>query len=257
MTNPNSARRPGIRQAKIAELIAQRGKISVETLAQRFDTSTETIRRDLTALANAGQIQKIHGGAKAIGSHGEGVFDVRMRRNSLAKRLIAEKAITLVKPHQTIFMDTGSTTLICAEALCRIKNLTIITNSTRIAATFGAGSGAAKIYLLGGEYRADNAQTVGAQTIAEIGYYQADMAILTIGAITPLGASDYSNHEAMVARAMQNSSSKLTLLVDHSKFSQRAAFKVCPLENINFLVSNKKPDELLNQALLNANVEVI
>jgi DeoR/GlpR family transcriptional regulator of sugar metabolism len=64
--------------------------------------------------------------------------------------LIAEKITKLIMPRQTIFMDTGSTTLICAEALARVKGLKVITNSTRIAATFASATGEAEVYLLGG-----------------------------------------------------------------------------------------------------------
>jgi len=248
--------RPGVRQAKIFDFVTQRGEASVEVLARKFDASPETIRRDLTVLADAGQVRKIHGGARAATSHGEGVFDSRMRHNALAKRLIAEKVVSLVQPHQTLFMDTGSTTLICAEAMAKIKNLTIITNSTRIAATFAEGSGGSSVYLLGGLYRADNAQTVGSRAICEIGNYRADNAIITIAALDSRGASDFSNQEAMVARAMLQASAKTTVLADATKFNRSSSFNVCGLHDIDTLVTDKKPDEALSIALLDAEVDV-
>jgi len=256
MTGARKQIRPGIRQASIAEFVTKRGEASVDLLATKFDTSSETIRRDLTALANAGQLRKVHGGARALAAHGEGDFDTRMRRNTLAKHLIAEKMASLIKPHQTLFLDTGSTTLICAAALAKIKNLTIITNSTRIAACFAAGAGGADIYLLGGLYRGGNAQTVGAGTVSEIANYNADMAILTIGAIDPSGAMDFSNQEAMVARAMMQASARVAILADHSKFDKRAAFKLSGLSGIDTLVSDRAPVGALASALLAAGTDV-
>jgi len=229
----------------------------VDLLAEKFDTSSETIRRDLTVLADAGQLRKVHGGARAVISHGEGAFDARMRCNTLAKHLIAEKMAKLIKPRQTLFIDTGSTTLICAEALAKIKHLTIITNSTRIAASFAAGAGGADVYLLGGLYRGGNAQTVGAGTVSEITNYNADMAILTIGAIDGGGAMDFSNQEALVARAMMRASGQVAILADHSKFDKRAAFKLCGLSGIDTLVSDRAPGLALKTALLAAGTGIV
>lgn len=250
------SRRPRVRQAEICDLVAKRGEITVEALAVNFDASAETIRRDLTVLADAGRLRKVHGGARSVIARGEGEFGVRMRRNALAKRQIAEKLAGLITPHSTLFMDTGSTTLICAQVLARVKNLTIITNSTRIAEAFANGRGRAEIYLLGGRYRGDNAQTVGDAAARQIASYRADMAILTVGAIDERGVMDYSSHEAEVARAMIDASRKLTVVADHSKFMRSATFSVCALAEIDTLVTDQTPKAALGASLALARVEV-
>ena len=254
MTRKRNLVSPGIRQARILEVVSQKGEASVDQLAAKFETSNETIRRDLTALADAGQLRKVHGGARALAPRGEGGFAARMRRNTLAKHLIAEKTAKLIKPGQTLFLDTGSNTLICAEALAKIKNLTVITNATRIAACLAAGSGGATIYLLGGLYRGDNAQTVGA---AEVGSYQADIAILTAGAVNQAGMMDFSKQEAMLARAMAAASGRVITLADHSKLGKRAPFMACDLARINTLVSDRAPDAALTKSLRAAGVEIL
>jgi DeoR family glycerol-3-phosphate regulon repressor len=243
-----------MRQAEICEFITNRGEASVEVLAARFATSAETIRRDLGLLANAGLLRKVHGGAKAISAEQEGAFGVRMRRNSRAKKLIAERLAKLVKPGMTLFLDTGSTTLFCAQALARVKRLTVITNATRVAAALAEGSGGAEIYLLGGRYRGDNAQTVGVTALGEIDMYQADMAVLTVGAVDETGVSDFSNHESQVARAMIRASASLTVVADHTKFGRRAPFKVSNLDGIERIVANQAPGAALQQALTRAGV---
>jgi len=250
--------KPSIRQARIVELVSQQNAVTVEHLAADFNISPETIRRDLSILADAGRIRKVHGGARPAQLQEEGPFDDRMNRNALAKRVIAEKAARLISPGQTLFMDTGSTTLICAEVLSKIDNLTIITNSSRIAATFANGSGGARVYLLGGEYRADNAQSVGAITVEEIGRYNADCAILTISALDTCGAMDFSHEEAQVARAMVGASSRVVVAVDSTKFSQRTVFNVCELSQIDTLVVDAPPaDDELAAAIAAAEVEVV
>ena len=156
----------------------------------------------------------------------------------------------------TVFLDTGTTTLICAERLARIKNLTVITNSAQIAEVFAKGRGGADIHLLGGRYRGDNAQTVGGACIAQIGEYQADMAIITVGAIDGGGVTDFSSQEADVARAMIKASSTLTVVADHSKFDQTARFRLCDLEQLSALVTNQPPEARLRDQLRRASVEV-
>ncbi len=257
MTGRRANVRPVVRQAEICELVDRRGKITVEVLADRFDASHETIRRDLNILADAGRIQKIHGGARRTQVRDEGPFEERMMHNALAKQLIAEKIARIVQAGQTIFVDTGSTTLICASALARIRRLTVITNSTRVAATVSDGAGGADVFLLGGWYVGSNSQTVGPSTIREIEQYRPDHAIITVGAINENGAMDYSIDEAEVARAMIAKAHEVTIVVDHSKFKQRAAFKVCDLNQIDHMVTDKLPGNAFLSSLAHSNVEVL
>lgn len=250
--------KPSIRQARIVELVSQQSAVTVEGLAADFNISPETIRRDLSILADAGQIRKVHGGARAAQLQEEGPFKDRMNKNTLAKRVIAEKVARLVSPRQTIFLDTGSTTLICAEVLARIDGLKVITNSCRIASTFAKGSGGADVYLLGGQYRGDNAQSVGAITVEEVARYNADCAIITVSALDTCGAMDFSHEEAQVARAMIAASSRVAVVADSTKFNQRTVFNVCELSQIDTLVVDAAPtEERLAEAIAAAEIEVV
>ena len=258
MAGRRTSIKPSIRQARIVELVSQQSAVTVEGLAVDFNISPETIRRDLSILADAGRIRKVHGGARPTQLQEEGPFEDRMNRNALAKRIIAEKVARLVSPGETIFLDTGSTTLICAEVLAQIDRLTVITNSCRIAATFANGSGGARVYLLGGEYRADNAQSVGAVTAEEISRYNADCAIITVSALDTCGAMDVSHEEAQVARAMLAASSRVIVAADSTKFSQRTVFNVCELSQIDTLVVDTPPSEdELAETIAAAEIEVV
>jgi len=258
MAGRRTSIKPSIRQARIVELVSQQSAVTVEGLAADFNISPETIRRDLSILADAGHIRKVHGGARAAQLQEEGPFKDRMNKNTLAKRVIAEKVARLVDPRQTIFLDTGSTTLICAEVLARIDGLKVITNSCRIASTFANGSGGADVYLLGGQYRGDNAQAVGAITVEEIGRYNADCAIITVSALDTCGAMDVSHEEAQVARAMLAASSRTAVVADSTKFNQRTVFNVCELSQIDTLVVDAMPtDDKLAEAIAAAEIEVV
>ncbi|MDP3340025.1 DeoR/GlpR family DNA-binding transcription regulator [Frigidibacter sp.] len=247
--------KPKARQAGIAEAIGQEGQMSVEALADRFGVSAETIRRDLAQLAEGGLVQKVHGGAKRLRLLTEGSFQERMTQNAAAKRIIAEKLVQLVEPGDTLFIDTGSTTVIAAEALAPVGGFTVITNSLRIAQIFAAADRGNRVFLLGGGFNAGNDQTVGPVALAQIAAFQADHALLTVaGFDTAAGATDADFDESQIARAMIENADQVILLADSSKLGRKAAFRVCPARRVDMLVTEAEPDAALQGRLRAAEV---
>ena len=250
--------RPRERQLRITDLVRARGKVTVEELGREFETSVETIRRDLTFLSANGKIRKIHGGAVPLRDFGEGAFAERMQQNSDAKRSIAQCAQTLAAPGNCLFIDTGSTTLALAEALTMIDNLTVVTNSTAIARVISRGNSSTELYLLGGHYNEDNRQTCGPIALEQLGRFHADLAFLTAGAVSAdVGVMDYSSDEAEIASAMIARSDRVALLVDESKFNRAAPFVVASFERIDILVCDRRPTGSLALGLERDGVEVI
>ncbi len=247
-----------LRQTKIIEFIRKNEKASVDELAVLLDISRETIRRDLTALGNAGKIQKIHGGATLPRVFGEGSFQQRMLDNAEAKARIAEAAVKLFSAGETVFIDTGSTTLHFAEKLSEVSGLNIVTNSTEIANVISASTTGNRTFLLGGEFSPDNRQTVGTMAAMQVRSFRAHHAVLTIGGLDGrTGAMDYNIEEAQVAHAMIEQSESLTVLADSSKFNAIASFEVCPLARIDHLVCDAMPPKALAKALSVAGVKII
>lgn len=249
--------KPHERQPQIEAIIRQEGEVSVETLAARFDVSAETIRRDLGSLAELGRVQKVHGGAKrpwlvAEPSHGE-----REVASASEKAQIGRRLADTVQPGETLFIDTGSTTLAAAEALAAVPGLTIITNSCRLAERLAQAGSDAAIHLLGGRYGADNAQTTGQAVIEQIALFRADRAVLTVAAFDPeVGAMDASYDEAQVARAMIRHARRLTLLADATKFGRQAAYAVCGVGEVDQLISDGRLDKAHKEALRDKGVEL-
>lgn len=248
--------KPRDRQSNIAELIKREGQATVDDLAVRFEVSAETIRRDLGQLAEGGLVQKVHGGAKRPRLFAEASFEERMTEDAEAKRRIAHKLVDLLEPGDTIFMDTGSTTLICAQMLDEVAPLTVITNSVSIAQTV-AGSGAGStVYLLGGQFAGGNGETFGPLAIEQIGQFQADHAVLTVAAIDAgAGIMDANFDEAQVAREMMGRARQVCVVASAAKFDRLAAFRVCDLGDIDVLVSDLPPGPGLAAALAGAGVE--
>lgn len=247
--------RPNERRQHILGILRQRERISVDELARTLQTSQETIRRDLTELAEKGQVTKFHGGASlpASGEH-ENAFQTRMNEHSQEKRAVARYAAGLYEPGDSILIDTGTTTLFFAKELAKLNRITVITNSLLIAGSIGAGGN--RVFMIGGEYRPESEQNIGALAMEQIARFNAEHAVVTIGALSADGAFDFSIEETEITRAMIARTRYLTVIADSSKLGKRALFQVFPLERIDRLVIDRKPMGELAQALANAQVEV-
>ena len=247
--------RPTERRQHILELLRQRERISVDELARTLSTSQETIRRDLTALAEDGQVTKCHGGASLppSGEH-ENAFQTRMNEHSAEKRAVARYAAGLYAPGDSVLIDTGTTTLFFARELARLSRITVITNSLLIAGSIGASGN--RVFMIGGEYRPESEQNIGALAMEQIARFNAEHAVVTIGALSADGAFDFSIEEAEITRAMIARTRYLTVIADSSKLGKRALFQVFPLERIDRLIIDRKPMGELAKALADAHVEV-
>lgn len=249
--------KPHERQPQIEAIIRREGEVSVEMLAARFDVSFETIRRDLGFLAEQGRIQKVHGGARRPQLIRESSHEEREVTAADAKSAIGRRLADAIIPGETLFIDTGSTTLAAAEALAVIPNLTVITNSCRLAERLARASEDAIIHLLGGRYGLDNSQTTGVAVIEQLQTFRADHAILTVAALDPQeGAMDASLDEAQVARAMIRNARSVTILADSSKFGRQAAFAICATEDVDLIISDAQLDKAHREALREKGVEL-
>jgi DeoR/GlpR family transcriptional regulator of sugar metabolism len=249
---------PKTRRSRILDILNNEERASVDELAEKLKTSKETIRRDLTSLVRDGKIRKFHGGAQLSPRLEEGPFRQRMAENSSAKRAIARSAVELFQAGETLFVDTGSTTLYFAERLTELSDITVVTNSTEIARVLGQSNNRNRVFLLGGEYSADNQQTIGSLAISQVKTFRAHHVVLTVGALDcRSGVMDYNIEEAQIAKAMIAQAEKLTILADSSKLNRIASFEVCRLSSVYRLVCETTPTGSILQALNEAGVEMI
>ena len=242
--------RPKDRQQAIAAFVERQGEASVEALGAAFGVSAETIRRDLTRLAEGGAVLKVHGGARRPRPAAEGSFAERMADQAEAKAEIAARLAAQVRPGETLFIDTGSTTLAAAARLAEVPDLTVVTNSWRVAQAMGG----AEVLLLGGRFRADNGQTVGPETVRQIAQVRADAAVLTVTALDQGGPMDADLDEAQVARAMRENARRCIVLAHGAKLGRTAPHRICRLDQVDVLVCETAPDAALSAALREAGV---
>lgn len=250
--------KPIDRRERIAAIVKETSRVSVEDLARMLSTSHETVRRDLALLSERGVVRKVHGGAVHAQTALESPYGDRSLTAKGEKQAIANRAAQLFEPGDSLLIDSGSTTAAFAEALRRTGRFTVITNSIMVAKELWNSDKGSEVYLLGGRYSGENHETTGPHAIEEIRRLHADHAVLTIGAIDPSGIfMDYNADEAYIARAMMANARQTTVLADSSKLGRHALFQVCEARQVHRLVTNDVPPPPLREALRLAGVEVL
>lgn len=241
----------------MAAWIARAGEVSVETLSAHYNVSLETVRRDLSRLSDARLVRKVHGGARRAQLHSEPSFSVRMDEDAGEKQILGDKLCGEIGPGDTVFIDTGTTTLFACEALAEIDGLTVVTNSLLIAQKLGA-TGKQTVFLLGGAYGAANQQTLGPMVQQQIDCFQTDHAVLTLSGLDAEAGVTFSDaSEAEIARAMMARTGNVVFLAHTSKYTRRAAFRACGLEQIDTLLTSTPPPAPLTAALHAASVRMV
>jgi DeoR family transcriptional regulator, fructose operon transcriptional repressor len=168
------------RQQAIADLVAARGRLSVNALAEQYDVTTETVRRDLSTLERAGILRRVHGGAVPAGALAG--LEPKVADRDLAhggrKDRIAAQAVQLLPPTGgTVILDAGTTTARLAMMVPRELQLTVVTHAVPIAARL-AGSPSIRLHLLPGRVRPTTHAAVGEDTVAALDLLRVDVAFV-------------------------------------------------------------------------------
>ncbi len=220
------------RQAILAE-VSERSAVAADELAREFDVSVETIRRDLRDLQQRGLLDRVYGGATRLaGRSSEGSFAARSALNTSAKRAIAQLAVALIEPGETIVIDVGTTALEVARALPASWHGRVLTSSVPAALELAARDGI-ELLLCGGQVRGGDAACSGAHAEAFFAEFYADRAFLGSGGVHPeAGLTDYYPAEAVVRRTIIAQAAASYVLADSSKLGAIAVHRVCPLDRI-------------------------
>jgi DeoR family fructose operon transcriptional repressor len=255
------------RHEAIAAALQSAGRVSVADLADHFDVTTETVRRDLDALETAGLLRRVHGGAVPVerSSLVELTVAEREGQHGPEKTAIARAAMRLVPPTFTgsIALDAGTTSGAVATELARWEpstpgaTITVITNSVSIAATL-QHSEHVELHLLGGRVRGVTSAAVGTATVDQIGALRPDVAFIgTNGLSAGFGLSTPDEYEAAVKAAYVLAARRSVVLADAAKHGVEALMRFARLDEIDTLVTDQMPPADLGGALADADVEVI
>jgi DeoR family fructose operon transcriptional repressor len=227
----------------ILEKLKLNGKVTVNELADQTGVSAMTIRRDLQRLEDQGLLQKVHGAAVPSESTAkERAFSEKQTIQLLEKRMIAQVAIKLVKPGDTILMDAGTTVYEMAKMLKDIPGITVLTNDLHIAMELSSTN--VKLYYIGGEIEKDLGRSSGIKAFQFLEDIHVDTAFIGVTAINKdMLLCSYSMENAKLKLAMMNCADRKVLLADKSKFETNAFAQFGPLSQMNVLITDKKLDD--------------
>lgn len=248
------------RQQAMAQLVTERGRVSVNDIADRFDVTTETVRRDLSALERLGLVRRVHGGAVPASALAviEAGLGERDQSNTEAKDRIADAAVDLLPPNgATVLLDAGSTTSRLARRLPHDLRLSVVTHAVPVAARL-AGAANVDLHLLPGRVRATTQAAVGADTVVAIERLRADVAFVgTNGLSVGHGLSTPDRDEAATKRAMVAAARRVVCLADSSKVGTEASVRFAELAEVDVVVTDDGITTADRKALENAGVEVV
>ncbi len=209
------------RHEVIVAEVRRRGAVRVTELAALLGVSDMTVRRDLEVLDEAGLLEKVHGGAtlRDERSTDEPGFEAKSLRNTAEKHAIAMAAAALVRPATAVGITAGTTTWQLAYHLVDTANLTIVTNSVRVADVFHQAPRTDRTVVLTGGVRTPSDALVGPVAVAALRALHLDQVFMGVHGISERAGFTTPNlMEAETNRAFAAATEQLIVLADHTKW---------------------------------------
>ena len=230
--------------------------VRIADLAARFGVSTETVRRDLDELSRQGLVDRTYGGAApAISIHEPAVHE-RAHLRVAERRRIGACATEMIEDGDVLMIDSGSTTVHFAQQLAAAApRVTVLTNCLGVALALGPLN-ETRVVLCPGDYRVQEGGVFGPETAAFLQRFRATKAIIGASGLTTEGPVELDSAATWVKRAMIERAARRFLLIDESKLDALSIETVCPLGQIDDLVTSARPAAALRDALITAGVAV-
>lgn len=250
------------RQSEIMRLLLLERTLKTEDLAHRLNVSVETIRRDINAMVSDKIVRKVYGGIELAPDSRRitemAAWDARLAHCHAEKAKIAARALEYIPDGATIALDIGTTTYELSSLLGTKKDLTIITNSLRVATNMAQNTDHC-VYCIGGQMTRVEIVAGGMaardflNNFAAIDYYLCS----TDGITIENGMTEFDEAVVAVKRRLVEMSDQVISLIDHSKFGKKALFPTCSLQNLDLLITDAGIDSLYLKQLKSAKVNVV
>ena len=229
------------RQEEILELVRRRGFVSIDGLAQRYDVTPQTIRRDINQLCDIALLRRYHGGAGLPSSVENVAYATRQVLCLDEKQRIARLLAAQIPDQASLFINIGTTTEEVAKALLDHGNLRIITNNLNVANILSDKTDF-EVIVAGGVVRGRDHGIIGEATLDFIRQFKVDYGIIGISGIDSDGALlDFDYREVRVAQAIIANSRQVYLATDHSKFGRNAMVRLGDISQITALFTDRPP----------------
>lgn len=231
------------RRQLILHSIENDGAVTVSRLAISLGVSEMTVRRDLDILEKSGQVIKVHGGATAarMNKSVEPGFAAKVQLEQQAKVAIAKLATDMVQPGAAVALTAGSTTYAIAKNLVGIPNLTLITNSIRVAELFHDGVASdSEVIVLGGT-RTPSDALVGPMANHNISNLNIDLCFMGVhGMDAQAGITSPNLLEAETNRALAEVSRQFVVVADATKWGMVGLHTIAPLSEVSTLITDSR-----------------
>ena len=244
------------RRARLRELVRARRVVRLQEVCGELDVSTATARRDLEELEQRGELRRVHGGAVSVESRlEEPLFDDKTSLAAREKQRIAQAALQMIRPGETIYLDGGSTVLALARLLRDRTNVTVVTNSLRAAIEL-AGAGP-RLLLVGGELRRLSQTMVGPLTRSVLEELHVDRAFMGTMGFAVEGLTTTDPGEAFTKELVMRRARAVVLLADSSKAGKILFARAGRLAQVHMLITDKKLDAAWVKELAKHGVKVV
>jgi DeoR/GlpR family transcriptional regulator of sugar metabolism len=230
------------RLERTRDILKERRVARVDELCAELGVSAATVRRDLESLAARGHVRRVHGGALSNeGRFEEPLFDDKTAIAAREKQAIAAAAREFIEPNDYIYLDGGSTVLALARLLSDVHDLTVVTNSLRVATMLSGGG--PRLILVGGELRRLSQTFVGALTQPMIEQHHFTKAFMgTIGLTLEEGMTTTEPNEAFTKQLVMAHAEQVFLLADSTKVGKAAFARAGGIADIDVLITDDALD---------------
>ena len=244
-----------LRQKEVWKLAKAEGFVQVDRLADRFNVTAQTIRRDLKELCGARLLQRIHGGAIIYDSVENLGYGARKILAAEGKARIAKRVSELIPNDCSMFINIGTTTeQVAAQLIRKHEGLLAITNNLNVLNIL-VQSNQIEVVIAGGLIRHQDGGIVGDATADFVSQFKVDYAVIGASSIESQGlVLDFDWREVRVAQTMIKHARTVILVADGNKFERKAPIRLCELDKIDHFVTDREVPSAFKQAVLENDV---
>ena len=232
-----------LRKPEIISIARREGRVTVDGLVTHFGVTPQTIRRDLTDLADTGELERVHGGAILPSTTANIGYDERRELNQSAKVDIARACAKEIPNDCSIFLNIGTTTEAIAAELLHHEGLLVVTNNINIAVILSANP-KVEVVVTGGNLRRSDGGLIGDFATQTIQQFRFDYGIIGCSAMHEGGdILDYDIQEVGVSKTIIRQSAQVFLAADVSKFERKAPARIASLAEVDVFFTDRKPPQ--------------
>lgn len=244
------------RQQQILTLLEERGTIRTMDLAEEFQVTDETIRRDLQILAENGQLTRIHGGASSLSGRPKlQSFTERRSINVEKKRAIAKAAVEFVQPGRTYAFDSSTTVF---ELVCTLPDLPyrVLTNAYAVIDQL-IGHEQTELVSTGGRYQRKTHTFVGGDSYHSLRHHNINCAFVSsIGLDPDRGAAEGFEEQAVFKETLVQMAEQVILLIDSTKLLQRSEYFFASINQLSHIITDPAADPHVIRKLISQGCSV-